>query len=104
VSNDGGMVIHAHPFREAFYIPEVRLYPEHIDGVEAVNLGNNTLDPTYNVKAIEYAKKHNFPMTGGSDIHALPAMDGGMEFDHKLEDIFDYIKAVKNHEGKVRGM
>lgn len=104
VSRDGGMVIHAHPFREAFYIPETRLYPDYIDGVEAVNLGNNTLDPIYNTKAIEYAKKYNFPMTGGSDIHALPAMDGGMEFDHKLENIQDYIRAVKNHEGKVRGM
>ncbi len=104
VSSDGGMVIHAHPFREAFYIPEIRLYPEHVDGVEAVNISNDRLDISYNSKAIEYAKKYNLPMTGGSDIHNLPAMDGGTEFDSKLTDIKDFIRAVKNHEGKVRGI
>ena len=27
VKADGGMVIHAHPFREEAYIPEIRLFP-----------------------------------------------------------------------------
>ena len=33
----GGMVIHAHPFREEYYIPKIRLFPEYVDGVEGVN-------------------------------------------------------------------
>ena len=33
----GGMVIHAHPYREEDYIPEVRLFPEWVDGVEGIN-------------------------------------------------------------------
>ncbi|MDD4797633.1 MAG: histidinol-phosphatase, partial [Eubacteriales bacterium] len=27
----GGLVIQAHPFREAFYIPQVRVYPDWVD-------------------------------------------------------------------------
>ena len=31
------MVVHAHPFREEAYIPDVRLFPEFVDGVEGLN-------------------------------------------------------------------
>ena len=33
----GALIIQAHPFREAFYIDHIRLFPRHIDGVEIVN-------------------------------------------------------------------
>ena len=33
----GGLVIHAHPFREEYYIPQIRLFPAHVDGVEGIN-------------------------------------------------------------------
>ena len=32
-----GMVIHAHPYREEWYIPKIRLFPEDVDGVEGIN-------------------------------------------------------------------
>ena len=53
----------------------------------------------YDVRAIEYAEKNNLPQTGGSDIHSTNLLYGGMAFDRKLEDIQDYIKAVKSREG-----
>ena len=31
VKTSGGMVVHAHPFRDEFYIPEIRLYPDLVD-------------------------------------------------------------------------
>ena len=37
VRQEGGMVIHAHPYREEWYIPEIRLFPELVDGVEGIN-------------------------------------------------------------------
>lgn len=104
VKSSGGMVIHAHPFREASYIAEVRLFPEYVDGVEAVNTSNDNLDIRFNKRAYEYAVKYNLPMTGGSDVHHLPAMSGGMSFDRKLSGADDFICAVKNKEGKVLGL
>ena len=32
----GGIVSHAHPFREEDYIPEIRLFPDCVDAVEAM--------------------------------------------------------------------
>ncbi len=104
VCKDGGMVIHAHPFRKAPYIDEIRLYPECVDGVEVYNTSNDRLDIRFNKRAYEYAKEYNLPMTGGSDIHWLPTVNGGMEFDCELKSIQDFIYAVKNRKGKILGL
>ncbi len=38
--------------------------------------------------------------SGGSDIHYLSDENkGGVAFDHKLESIEDFVKAMLNHEG-----
>ena len=104
VHADGGMVIHAHPFRVEFYIPEIRLFPEFVDGVETLNashlpkfgdLAGNSFDSL----AETYAKKHDFPRTGGSDIHSVDLFGGGMAFQNKLNDVQDFISAVKNRSG-----
>jgi hypothetical protein len=104
VKASGGIVVHAHPFREEDYIPEIRLYPEYVDAVEAINAthsapirkGNRL--PVFNTYAMEYAKKHNFPVTAGSDTHTVDLLGGGMAFERKLLDIQDFIKAVMNRE------
>ncbi len=91
----GGMVIHAHPFREAGYIPEVRLFPEYIDGVEGINSCNR---PEFDRKAIAYAAKYGFPMTAGSDIHNTRLLGGGVAFKRRLESVEDYCSAVLGGE------
>lgn len=102
VHADGGMVIHAHPYREASYIPEARLFPEWVDGVEVRN-ASHTADapsrPDFDEKALAYAQKYDFPQTAGSDIHSVNLSGGGMAFTHKLESVQDYIDAIKNKEG-----
>ena len=101
VTNSGGMVVHAHPFREAFYIPEVRLYPNHVDAVEVYNMSNERLDTEFNKRAKEYAEQNQLPMTGGSDVHNIPAMSGGMVFDKRLYSIVNFINAVKEKQGTI---
>lgn len=105
VHRDGGMVIHAHPYREASYIPEIRLFPKHVDGVEGINASHKFREkkaenglPLYDVLAQEYAEKHNLPMIGGSDNHTTEMLGGGTAFTRKLESIQDFISAVKNRE------
>jgi hypothetical protein len=100
VKASGGMVIHAHPYREEVYIPCVRLYPEYVDGVETVNAAHyikyrrNDQIPDWDEKALKYAQKHDFRMTAGSDIHSTNLILGGMAFKEELHTIQDYIKAV----------
>lgn len=103
----GGMVIHAHPFREEWYIPEIRLYPDFVDGVEGVNathschLSKSHNNPEYDTKAIAYAKEHKLPMTAGSDIHSIHLFGGGTAFKRRLTSIQDYCKAILSGEDYV---
>ena len=38
---EGALLIHAHPFREADYLREIKLLPKWVDGVEVYNSGNS---------------------------------------------------------------
>lgn len=90
---DGGFIVHAHPYRVRPYIKEVRLFPEYVDAVEAINVGNN--NDEFDRKAAEYARLHSLPTTAGSDAHGYESLLSGVAFDHKLKDIFDYIESIK---------
>lgn len=106
VHKEGGIVIHAHPFREEHYIPEVRLFPEYVDGVEQINMAHfHKKDVSegyiFNDKAKAYANKYNFPVTGGSDMHSDNLWYGGMAFEERLGSIKDYMDAVMNRKGVI---
>lgn len=104
VHKEGGIVIHAHPFREASYIEEIRLYPEYVDGVEGINAAHSgrtkmcSGHPEYNDRAEAYAAKHGLPMTAGSDQHTTEMIRGGMVFSRRLADIHDFTRAVLAEE------
>jgi len=98
----GGFITHAHPFRKAFYIDEVRLFPEDVDAVEVINASHT--DPSFNAQAKAYAEKHRLPQTSGSDIHHTDRFTGGgMAFDHPLHSIEDFIAAVRSGRYKLLG-
>ena len=100
VHQNNGFLVHAHPFRERWYINEIRLLPEITDAVEVLN--GAQISETFNKKADYYANKHNFPKTAGSDSHCIDHYAFcGMEFDHKLKDIQDYIQSVKSLENSL---
>ena len=93
IKADGGLFIHAHPFREADYIKKIRLFPEDCDGVEIINSSHRNVK--YDKRANSYALNNNKPITAGSDSHHVDDVRGGMLFDHKLEDIHDFIASIK---------
>lgn len=107
VRQNGGMVIHAHPYREEGYIPEVRLFPEWVDGVEGVNAMHSNLrsrahfDPAFDERAIRYAGEHELPMTAGSDIHFTDLLGGGIAFRRRLASSGDYVRAILGGEDYV---
>ena len=105
VNEAGGIVVHAHPYREEFYIPEIRLFPNDVDGVEVINATHCSPKSkshnvaVYNDRAIKYSNDNNFHIiTAGSDVHSTELFGGGIAFSHKLENIEDFIKTLKSGE------
>lgn len=100
VHDGGGILVHAHPFRVEDYIPEIRLFPDFVDGVEGINVSHitplrvNHNDFTADKKAIDYARKINKPMTCGSDIHSVELFGGGIRTNRKLKDIHDFTEMI----------
>lgn len=107
VHSGGGIVIHAHPFREEYYIPEIRLFPAYVDGVEGINATHSNSrslahnDRSFDDRAVAYARKHDLVLTAGSDIHTTRLLGGGMAFRRKLKDGKDFVSAVKGREDYV---
>lgn len=107
IRDAGGMVIHAHPFREEWYIPEVRLFPKDVDGAEGINathsnpLSLSHNDPEYDTKAIAYIRENGLLMTAGSDVHTTTMFGGGVAFKHKLNSIHDYVAAILADEDRL---
>lgn len=109
VHEAGGMVIHAHPFRKRDYIPEIRLFPRYVDGVEGINAKHPHVVPGHpeycpenedhltNPRAFEYANQYGLPTTAGSDMHNTALYGSGMLFKKPLESISDFIAAVLSH-------
>ena len=65
---NGVVVVQAHPFREADYIPNPGALPhEFLDGAEVFNRGNSTAE--MNQKALEFANEHNLIKTSSADAH-----------------------------------
>jgi len=90
----GGFISQAHPFGEAWYIREIRVYPEYVDAIEVWNASHT--NPKFDERALELARKYSLYQTAGSDTHDIDCMfGGGMEFDRKLDSIEDFIQAVK---------
>ena len=65
----GGIVIRAHPYREAGYIriPGIERPGLPIDAIEVFNAGNGKDE--FNRKAVELAMREGKPWTAGSDTH-----------------------------------
>lgn len=89
----GGFFVHAHPFREADYIAKIRLFPNDSDAVEVINSSHSKLK--FDKRASKYASNNKMPITAGSDSHNYGDIRGGMIFNHRLEDIEDFIASVK---------
>ena len=95
VHKAGGFIVHAHPFRRAGYLREIRLIPDYTDAVEIINTHN--ADDISNERAKWYASEFGFPVTGGTDNHYIPAGEFcAVCTENKISSVNDYIKAVKN--------
>jgi len=104
VREGGGMVMHAHPFREEWYIDEIRLFPEYVDGVEIANATHSSPlskahnNPEFDKRAAEYARRYNFPTVGGSDVHSTNVLHGGTLFSRRMKSPSDFVSTILGRE------
>jgi predicted metal-dependent phosphoesterase TrpH len=96
----GGFVIQAHPFRERYYISDIRLSLDYVDAVEVYNQGDTEIQTR---RAYEYAKNLGLPMTAGTDIHSIHDREivGGVGFENKINDVSELIEEIKNGRAHI---
>ena len=97
LAEEGALVIHAHPFREAGYIDHIRLFPRCVQGVEIYNANRTDFE---NEMARQYAENYGLIPFAGSDNHQANRQIklGGMKFNSPLTDELDFVARVKNGE------
>ena len=107
ITEAGGMVSQAHPFRVEYYIPEVRNFPEFVDAFETSNathsspMSRSHNESKWDDEARELAAKHNKPQTAGSDVHSVRIFGGGMAFKRRLTSSQDFKNAVLGNEDYI---
>jgi hypothetical protein len=99
VHAQGGITIAAHPFRHNRRGLEEQL--EVLKGLDAIEILNGSTLPDATMKAVQYAKKYGFAVTGGSDCHYIDKVGiCATYFPTPIHTMNDLINAVKNHECK----
>ena len=89
----GGLIIHAHPFREARAIDHIRLFPRCVQGVEIYNACRTDFE---NEMARQYAENYGLVPFAGSDNHdagAAPKL-GGMQSNVPITDESDFVRRM----------
>lgn len=97
VHEHGGIIVQAHPFRDADYLRDIKLLPKYTDGVEVRNAGNRS--KSFDERARWYAEQFGFPQTAGSDCHHV----GGDKFygiltRTEITDIGQYAEYVRENK------
>lgn len=97
---NGALVIHAHPFREAGYIDHIRLFPRRVHGVEIINACRTDFE---NKMAAQYAENYGLLTFAGSDNHCAEGQKklAGMCSETPIEDEQDFVNAVQNGKMKI---
>ena len=96
----GGFVIQAHPFRERYYISDIKLSLDYVDAIEVYNQGD-TEEQTR--RAYEYAKNLGLPMTAGTDIHSIHDREvlGGISLTKKINTIDELLEEIKSRHTTI---
>lgn len=101
IRNEGGFIIHAHPYREAPYISQPgRLFPDYADAVEVINAHNRN---ALNKLALEYAEEYNLIKFSGTDSHSVMSHDGGLAFPRKPESLCDITDMTRRKDYMLLG-
>ncbi len=98
--DNGAFIVQAHPYREAFYIDHIRLFPRCVHGVEVMNACRNDIE---NNLAKIYAETYGLIEFAGSDNHTASGqkMLAGMCCEKPIFSEKEFIEKAKNGELNV---
>ena len=93
----GGVVIHAHPFRQRSYI-DTSAEPRFdiVDGIEVYNAGNRATDGDR--KALAQSREIPGLVTCGSDLHNVTSFklgQAGLVFSHRVQTGRAFVEALR---------
>lgn len=92
----GVTIIQAHPFRDNKCVP----MPEYVDGFEAIN--SNSRHENYDERVFMLAKKHNLPVSAGSDAHRREDVGGAAVLSpYEIRTTDDYLRLLKSKDIKL---
>ena len=95
----GGLIVHAHPFREASYIDYIRLFPSRTDAVEVYNANRSDFE---NKQALDYANSYGLKQSSGSDNHTgFQKFYGGVSSPNRFNSINDFITFILSGEASL---
>ncbi|MBO5098884.1 MAG: hypothetical protein J6C16_01805 [Clostridia bacterium] len=94
----GGLIIHAHPFRQLKSKRSIRIFPYHVEGVEVYNTNREGQGTEL---AAMYAKHYELSEFAGSDNHSAEEhpLLGGMQSETPIINEQDFIE--KYRAGKL---
>ncbi len=96
----GGRIIHAHPYRQAPYIPDFKPDPSSVEAYEVFNAGNR--EEEWNEKALHEAEENHLLMFAGSDAHSCSnVLCGAMLFKNPVNDIHEIFSEAKLGNSKI---
>ena len=99
IHENGGFIIHAHPFRFSNYIDMIRLVPKHVDGFEVLN---SSRPDDENKAADIMADYYGLLKTSGSDFHGTNRKwISGIMTEEKLNCPLDMLKKLRENKIKI---
>ncbi len=92
---NGAFVAQAHPFREAYYIDHIRLFPKSVDAVEIINANRTAFE---NEMARSYAENYGLQTIAGSDNHmgSRQVNFAGLQSETPISSVSEWIEGMKN--------
>lgn len=101
IKKQGGLVIIPHAFHGPLSFKEdLTNYLDLIDGIEVINGRRPSNGPDQ--KALEFAKKHNLAMTGGTDAHCAQAV-GDAYTECEANNLEEFKDAIINKKTFAKG-
>jgi len=101
IKDQNGVIAIPHPFDPLKARPnDFTLLVNKIDALEVFN--SRVTLPIFNEKALNFAKKHNLGMTGGSDAH-IELEAGNAYTIAKANDLESFKRAILRRQTKVTG-
>lgn len=97
LTENGALVIQAHPYREARYIDHIRLFPRSVEGIETINANRTDFE---NKMADIYADNYGFVKIAGSDNHIGDSQThlAGICTDTPIIDEKDFMERVRKRQ------